>query len=281
MKKVKINAKAKINLTLDVLGVTGGYHDIKSLVTSIDLCDEIIVSARKDDKINLVMSGLPVWCDVCDNNAFKAAVKFKEKFSTCGVDITIKKNIPVGAGLGGSSADVAGVLNAMKTLFKIDGDVSSIASEMGSDCNFLLEGGYAVITGRGEKVSKKRFDKDLFFLIIEGDVQISARQSYKVFDKQQKLYKPCTMAAVRAFEDGDMVKFMSVAKNDLYNASKTFSESISGSIFALKTVGAPIALMTGSGSAVFGAFGSARDRNKAYKILKPLFKEKLLKAQTI
>ena len=89
------------------------------------------------------------------------------------------------------------------------------------------------------------------------------------------------MAAVRAFEDGDMVKFMSVAKNDLYNASKTFSESISGSIFALKTVGAPIALMTGSGSAVFGAFDNARDRNKAYKILKPLFKEKLLKAQTI
>ena len=281
MKKVKIEQSAKINLTLDVLGVTGGYHDIESLVTSIDLLDKIVVKARKDKKVTLKTLGIPTRCAVTENNAYKTARAFIKEFSTNGVDITIKKRIPVGAGLGGSSADVAGVLIAMEKLYKTGGDLSKIATEMGSDCNYMLKGGFAVISGRGEKVKEIDFGKKLYFLIVDNKDLISARKSYNKYDELGKTYPPCTKKAVGALISGDFDAFERVIKNDLYDASSTFSKAISGSVYALKEAGAKNALMTGSGSATFAVFSSARERNKVYNALKKIFKERLIKAKSI
>ena len=90
MKKVKINVPAKINLTLDVLGAKNNYHQIESLVASVDIYDTVYLTERKDGKITLDMKGIPVDCPIVDNNAVKAARLFCEKFSTYGVDIKIK-----------------------------------------------------------------------------------------------------------------------------------------------------------------------------------------------
>ena len=186
MKKVKIKAPAKINLTLDVLGVTDGYHDIKSLVASIDVYDEITLKARKDSTITLECTGINIGCDTFDNNAYK-----------------IKKNIPIGAGLGGSSADIAGVLLGMKNLYQVKGNLHTIANELGSDSNYMLSGGYAVITGRGERVHPREIDKTLYLILVTEDKSITARASYKAFDKLEKIFKPCTAAAEKALKDGD------------------------------------------------------------------------------
>lgn len=281
MKKVKIKAPAKINLTLDVLGVTNGYHDIKSLVASIDVYDEIILRARKDSTITLECAGINIDCEIFDNNAYKAAKAFIEKFSTHGVDIKINKNIPIGAGLGGSSADIAGVLLGMKSLYQVKGNLNAIANELGSDSNYMLSGGYAVITGRGEKVHPREIDQILYLLLILEGKSIAARASYKAFDKLEKTFKPCTAAAEKALKEGDKEKFYQVIKNDLYYGSKELLPEMQGNIFVLKKAGAPTALMTGSGSAVYGVFFDKKERDKVYKKLLPIYGNRLIKAQTL
>ena len=280
MKKIVINAPAKVNFTLDILGVEGNYHKIKSLVSTIDLYDKITIKKRKDSRINLVMKGIKVDCEITENNAYKAAKAFVEKYKTLGVDIIVNKRIPVGAGLGGSSVDIAGVLNGMKKLFLVD-EVLSLANSLGSDSGYLLDGGFAIITGRGEKVDKKDIKEKLYLLLITEDKKITAKESYKLFDKQEKAYKPCTASAEKALKDKDFYRFCLILKNDLTSASASKIEEIKANLIALKKAGASAQVMTGSGTAVFGIFASKRERQKAYKALYPLYKNKLIKAQTV
>ena len=94
MKKVSKNIPAKLNLTLDVMGIKKGYHQINSLVTSIDIFDTVTVNKRTDGKITLTMKGEKVDCLPHDNNAFKAASVFMQNYPTTGADIVVNKRIP-------------------------------------------------------------------------------------------------------------------------------------------------------------------------------------------
>ena len=135
----KVKAYAKINLSLNIYETVGGYHDLDSIVTTIDLYDEITATKRRDDKIVVKMRGIGEGeLSGTNNNAYKAAKLFKETFDTKGMDIKIVKHIPLAGGLGGSSADIAGVLNALKELFDVDGDVKPLADRLGSDSGYLL-----------------------------------------------------------------------------------------------------------------------------------------------
>lgn len=281
MKKVKIKSPAKINLTLDVLGISKGYHDIKSLVVTIDLYDKIILKKRKDSRINLISKGLEMDCEMTENNAYKAAKLFVKEFSTNGVDITIHKQIPLGAGLGGSSADIAGVLKGMKKLYKTSGGLLELANALGSDSGYMLNGGYAVISGRGEKIAKKYISEKFYVLIITEKSQVSARASYKMFDKLGKTAEPCTEIAEKALEKKDYLKFYRSLKNDLFVSSSEIVEQIKANLLTLKKIGAPACLMTGSGSAVYGLYIDKKQRDNAYKKLFPIYKNQLIKAQTI
>jgi 4-diphosphocytidyl-2-C-methyl-D-erythritol kinase len=280
MKKVVINAPAKVNFTLDVLGVEDGYHKIKTLVSTINLCDKITIKKRKDSRINLIMKGIPVDCEPTENNAFKAAQAFVEKYKTLGFDIIVNKKIPVGAGLGGSSVDIAGVLNGLKALYP-QTEVLDIANKLGSDSGYLLDGGYAVLTGRGEKVDKKDINEKFYLLIITEQKKVTSKESYKLFDKQEKAYKPSTASAEKALKEKDFYRFYLLLKNDLTNASASKVEEIKANLNSLKIAGASAQVMTGSGSAVFGVFASKKERDKAYKRLYPLYKNNLIKANTI
>ena len=281
MKKTVVKAPAKINLTLDVVGLEGKYHKIKTLVSTIDVYDKITIKPRKDSIINLTMKGLAIDCPITENNAYMAGKLYMDKVSSTGADIIIEKNIPCGAGLGGSSADIAGVLNGMQQAYNKNADLLPLANALGSDSGFLLEGGYAVLTGRGEKIIKKEISEQLYLVIITESQQVSSRASYKAFDEQGKTYKPCTVAAEKALKNGQFDKFCSVIKNDLYKASSTLVEEIKNNLAELKKAGAPAQVMTGSGSAVVGIFNDKRQRDKVYKKLLSKYKDKLIKAQTV
>ena len=142
--KQRVKAYAKINLSLNVYQSENGYHALDSVVTTIDLYDTITVSKRKDDKMNVVMRGIgEEFLYGENNNAYKAAKLFQQTFATKGADITVIKNIPISGGLGGSSADVAGVLKALKKLYAVEEDVKPLADKLGSDSGYLLTGGFA------------------------------------------------------------------------------------------------------------------------------------------
>lgn len=281
MKKVTVKIPAKVNLTLDVLGLTGKYHDIKSLVASINLFDAITLYKRKDHQITVRVTGIPVDCDPADNNAYKAAKLFCKKFSLEGVDIRIKKNIPVGGGLGGSSADIAGTLIALKQLYGVDCDLLPIANELGSDAGYMLYGGYAEMSGRGDKIERYDSRRTFYMLLIKEDGQISAKTSYKKFDDMGVKYKPATTKAKKALFDGDNEALFCCLKNDLEKVAAELCPDTAFNIAALKKAGAKAALLAGSGPTTYAIFSDKKERDKVYKKLLPLYGKKLIRAETV
>ena len=164
MNTVKIKAYAKVNLTLELDGVENGYHLLDSLVASVDIFDLIVLKKRKGRLSAVTMHGMgSESIPPENNNALKAAEAFSEAFGTDGADVAIYKNIPIGAGMGGSSADAAGVLNGMAQLYGVTDreKLKSLADSLGSDTGYMLTGGFARMQGRGEKVTPLEIDQKL------------------------------------------------------------------------------------------------------------------------
>ena len=281
MKKVKIQIPAKVNLTLDILGVKDGYHQLESLVSSVSVYDTIILKKRKDNNVTFSAFGLNIGTDEKNNNAYLAAKEFMQTFNTCGVDIKLIKRIPIGGGMGGSSADIVAVLIGMKKLFGVDCDLVPLANKLGSDTAYMLNGGIKVISGRGEIIKDTAIKTPLYFTALKCDESISAGKCYSAFDGLNKNFAPCTKLAVEALEKGDFSTFITLAKNDLYHATASVVDKVDKNLFALKEAGAPLAIMTGSGTVVLGVYQDKKARDKHYAILRKTHKDKLLKFDTV
>ena len=132
--RTKVKSYAKINLTLNITGMDGGFHNIESLVTTVDLYDTVTVNVKKREGITLKMRGLGEDLPTETNNAYKAARLFSEEYNSGGgIEVEIFKRIPLAGGLGGSSADAAGVLVALKKATGISDDIKPLADRLGSD----------------------------------------------------------------------------------------------------------------------------------------------------
>ena len=196
MRTVKIKSYAKVNLTLEIKGVENGYHVLDSLVANIDLFDLLVIKKRKGALSAITMKGMGSESIPPEkNNALKAAEAFSAAFGTDGADITVYKNIPIGGGLGGSSADVVGVLNGMAALYGIEDrtKLKELADSLGSDTGYMLDGGFARMQGRGEQVTKLNLTNQLHFLLICPDSSVSAGACYNAFDSQPRTleYRGC------------------------------------------------------------------------------------------
>ena len=280
MRKIKIKVPAKINLTLDVLGEKDGYHEIESLVASVDLYDTVIIKPRKENVISVNFREMPKGLNGKKSNAHLAAEMFKREFGVGGADIFIERNIPVASGLGGSSADIAGVLKGLGRFFGVSRDVKFIADSLGSDVSYMLKGGFAVMKGRGEKVEFIEGIKRTFYLLIVlGSQGVSTGESYNGYDELGKTYAKITPVALKLLQEDDTDNFLKVLKNDLYPSSAKILHEIQDTMGRLKEYGT--ALMTGSGSAVYGIYKTKKERDSAYKILHLFYGDKILKAQTV
>lgn len=283
MNTVKVNAFAKVNLYLDIVGAKGEYHQLDTLVTSITLFDAITISKRSDNCVNLLMRGACAK-DVPlgeDNNAVKAARAFIIKNNLgVGVDIIIDKKIPVGGGLGGSSADIAGTLIGMQALFKTDCDIKQIADSLGSDSGYMLTGGWARLNGRGDIVTElSEIDKKLDLIILMPKGGCSTKDVFALYDSEPSSIK----------ENGvnrliDQLLSGDIANCVLYNALQAPAERLNGGIkaafTALKATGAKKVFLSGSGSAVCGVFDSETALDAAYDSLKSQG-QNAYKAQTL
>ena len=278
MKKVKISIPAKVNLTLDILGVCDGYHNIESLVTSVNIYDKVILTKRTDKQVTLKELGIKPKIEKEKNNAYIAAKKFIETFNTLGVDIELKKNISVGAGLGGSSADIAAIILGMVKLYGVKRDVSKFAAALGSDVNYMMCGGYAVMRNKGEIIEKIRSKERLYLLLVIAEKEILTKECYEEYDRQAKTYPQATKMATTLLACKDKENLIKTFKNDLYYAAKKLYPKIETNAKTLEKYAKTV--LTGSGSCVCGVFKSKQERNKVYKKLYPIFKEKIIKAKT-
>lgn len=260
MKTVKIKAYAKINLTLDITGVENGYHMLDSLVASVDVFDLIVLKERKDGLSTVTMKGMgSEGIPPEQNNAWKAAEAFSKEFHTNGADITVYKNIPMGAGLGGSSADVSGVLNGMAKLYKITDfeKLKELADGLGSDTGYMLTGGFARMQGRGEKVTPLSISQKLYFLFICPTSSVSSGACYRAYDEQvlgKVLPQPQTGNCIEKLSKGALNEVGRYLTNDLYLPATTLNEDVKTAYEQALQFSPLGAVMTGSGSCVVALF---------------------------
>ena len=249
-------AFAKINLTLDVLGKReDGYHDIKSVMQSISLRDdiEIDVGTGKPWKLLCDKEGIPT--DE-SNLAWKAAKLFLDTIGKDpnGLEIRITKRIPSQAGLGGGSADAAAVLRALNRHYGAPLSLPALAElggQIGSDVPFCVLCGTAVCEGRGEKIRHLPDMPQCIFVVCKPDFSVSTPELYAKIDEKAIANRPNHQAMESAILAGDLVQIVNhicnvfdpvVTEEHLeLNYIKSVMNSYDG-------VGMQ---MTGSGSAVY------------------------------
>lgn len=183
---VKLRAFAKLNLSLKIVERRlDGFHNIDSIMQSVSLHDEVEIKA--------IPKGIVVNCsasNIKDNIASKAAKLLLDSSKTAsGVEITIKKNIPLAAGLAGGSADAAATLVGIDLLFGLNTHkqkLSELGAIIGSDVPFCLVGGTARCTGRGESVEKVGPQGNDAFIIVVPKIEVSTKLIYENFAKHGK-----------------------------------------------------------------------------------------------
>jgi len=273
MNRIKIKASAKINLSLDVVGKkTNGYHLIESVFQSVGIYDIITVEKTDERRITLTCDKPEIPCD-STNIAYKAAKLFMEKNKiSSGIKINIEKNIPSQAGLGGGSSDGAGVLYAMNQLFKTSMNITELVElgeKISADTAFFLYGGTAFVQGTGEIINPVRLLPPVELVIAKGQSGISTPEAYKLIDELKSPEHVKTQKILRAIDKG---KFMSQCES----CSNIFEQVTQiNDVFEIKksmmTHGAENAVMSGSGSAVFGLFSDYETAEKCTDFLREIY----------
>jgi 4-diphosphocytidyl-2-C-methyl-D-erythritol kinase len=249
-------AYAKINLTLDVLGKRpDGYHDLKSVMQTISLRDDIEIDVGTGEPWSLECDKEGIPCDE-RNLAWKAAKVYCEALNKDpdGLTIRITKRIPSEAGLGGGSADAAAVLRALNDYYGNPLSIWALAelgAQVGSDVPFCVVGGTMMCEGRGEKLRKLPDMPDCVMVVVKPDFPVSTPALYKKIDETVIGQRPDQNAMESALLAGDLLK---VAQN-LCNVFDPVVTEDHLELNYIKSVfhnyGAVGYLMSGSGSAVY------------------------------
>ena len=246
---------AKINLGLLITEKRNdGFHNIETIFYPVAWNEalEIIENKKSELEFNLILSGLPINGNIADNLLFKAYHLIKAKVSVPYIDVYLHKTLPMGAGLGGGSADAAFFINLTNTQFNLGLSKEiklEIAKQLGSDCAFFIENTPVLATEKGDVFQTIKIDlSHLWIVIIYPNVHSNTQEAYSLV-KPQKNEKSLIDIISQPIET-----WKTELKND-------FEESIFSKYPIVKQVktelyksGALYACMSGSGSAVFGLF---------------------------
>ena len=264
-----LKAPAKINWFLRVLGKrSDGYHSIESLIQKVTLFD--ILTFTPSDAIEITTDA-PVAAE--ENLVYKAAVLLKEKNSVeKGVIIDLKKNIPVGAGLGGGSSDAATALTGLNELWSLNlsmKELTGVAEQLGSDVPFFLNGALSFVSGRGEKLSPCRPKGAFHLLLVKPPLNVSTAWVYNNFAMLTKKAEKVNNIThfIRNIERAELNSFTDDIANDLESVTIHSFPVIAEIKERLRQQGAVFSLMSGSGSTVFGVFKTgkmAEDASRAF-----------------
>ena len=282
------NAYAKINLTLEIREKReDGYHNIRSVMQKVSLCDRLTFEKAEDNKIILTCNA-----DVCapeDNLAYKAAARYLEMYKensgkSFGVKIHIDKCIPDKAGLAGGSADCACVLDYLYETyggFSYD-KVEEIAASLGSDINFCLNKYVcALCTDRGIVLEKCTPFSGRNILICVPDHGMKTSEIYRAFDDSPILYDDNPSEAVRNFlNSGNQEKIFDYTVNSFAPVCEKACPDITYIKKTMKNFDALSSQMSGSGSSVYGIFENDKDLDLCFGKLSEKFK-KCYKCETI
>jgi 4-diphosphocytidyl-2-C-methyl-D-erythritol kinase len=266
----RLAAQAKVNLALQV-GPRGedGYHDLSTIFARIDLADDVVVRPlRGGITLRVTRDGVPdESAGPAERNlavlAARAYIAEAQWPAGCGIDI--EKRIPVGAGLGGGSADAAAVLRALDSLaprpLRVE-RLTRIAAALGADLPFLtLRAPLALGTGRGDVIEELPPLPARWLALVVPPFSISTAEAYAWLDADRAHASDARRLDPVVLREGsrDWDTLVAVAANDFQAVVAARHPVIDSYCAALRKAGADVAMMSGSGSAVFGVFTDQPD----------------------
>ena len=253
--KMRVLAKAKINLTLDVLHKRpDGYHEVEMVMQSLELADCVDLTLREDGKLTLTVDrgDLP---DDGRNLAYRAAALLQRESGTdFGVDIGLCKKIPLAAGLAGGSADAAAVLWGLNSLWRLNlpiEELERLGAELGSDVPFCLSGGTVLASGRGERLAALPAMPDCAVVLVKLPVSVSTAWVYGQYGAAEVVCHPDTGGMLAALAAHDFSAVAAKVGNVLENVTVPAWPEIAAVKAELARRGAKAVLMSGSGPTVF------------------------------
>ncbi len=269
--KLLVKAPAKINLSLDVLGKRqDGYHEVKMIMTTIDLADRLELMELAEDRIEILSHNRYVPDDQ-RNLAYQAAKLLKGKFNVKkGVSITIEKTIPVAAGLAGGSSDAAATLRGLNKLWNLGLTIEELAelgAEIGSDVSFCVYGGTAIATGRGEKIEHIKTPPSCWVILAKSHIGVSTADVYGNL-KLNRVTHPNVDKMVEVINDGDYKGICDTVGNVLEDVTFVMHPEVARIKAQMKRFGADAVLMSGSGPTVFGLVHHDSRMHRIYNGLK-------------
>lgn len=281
---MRVRAFAKINLSLRVLGTRpDGYHELQTIYQSIGFCDTLVIR-RARGRFRLTCDDRQVPVDR-RNLVWRAAdavwTAAGRRGRPHGVAVHLVKRIPIEAGLGGGSSDAAAALRAFARLWRVDSrKLGAIASELGADVPYFLEGGTVLGRGRGDILFPLPDEKPAWVTLIVPSFGVSTTDAYKWWDQRRSSLDRSTGSRSSRAPSGDdklrttgesssLAPGLSKGErvNDLQPVVAERHPEISRLVAALRGAGARNAAMSGSGSAVFGLFARRSDASRAGNIL--------------
>lgn len=283
---MEIQARAKLNLTLDVLAKRpDGYHDMKMVMQSIELADTLVLDKRPDGEIR-VCSNFAFLPTGEKNLAAKAALAFYRALDreACGLDIVLTKRVPVCAGMAGGSSDAAAVLRALN---EMEGEpfgqpeLARVGEAVGSDVPYCVLGCTALAEGRGEVLTPLPPLPKCWVVVCKPEFSISTPELFARIDSCKVRHRPDTDGVLAALEAGDLA---GVARR-MYNVFEDAMPErqmarVAGIKSTLIHAGALGAAMSGTGPTAFGLFDREEAARDAYDRLSQQYRETFL-TQTV
>jgi 4-diphosphocytidyl-2-C-methyl-D-erythritol kinase len=260
---IRVIARAKINLRLTVLGRRAdGYHELETVMQSISLADEMTLERAEHSEVSIrwadgLTGPIPHQPDIVERTV--AAVRLPGPGR---VRICLTKRIPIGAGLGGASADAAAALLGLERLQGLDPlaplKTEEIAGDLGADVPFCLTGGAALVAGIGERVTPLESSPTLWWVVGISEQALPTVRVYRKFDELRATERRrsesmgSTDALIAGLEAGDLNTIAANLANDLEPAAFELMPELEGLKRQMSLAGALGSIMTGSGSAIIG-----------------------------
>lgn len=245
---------AKINLGLRVLSKrSDGYHELQTVMLPIPLVD--ILEISQADRFEVYSSGLPIPQDGTPGLVEKAYKLMQKKHDIGPVRFHLRKQIPIGAGLGGGSSDAAFTLKLLNQWFNIGlgvQDLEQMAAQLGSDCAFFVKNVPAFCSGRGEVLEPLEFDgKEIYLALYNPGIHVSTSMAYSLVEPKE--------TPLLSRDLGNQKLWQENYPNDFELPMGERFPEIQQAIETLKNLGAFYAAMSGSGSSYYGFFEGVND----------------------
>ena len=259
MNSIDLKSRAKVNLSIDVLGKReDGYHLVEMIMQTIDLYDKLKITEIEENSILIKSNSLDIPLNE-DNIMYKAVNLLKNQFNIeKGIEISIEKNIPVAAGMAGGSSNAAAVLVGLNKLWNLglsENELKDIGLKLGADVPFCITGGSTLAEGIGEELTNiKGLPEDLNILVCKPNIFVSTKEVYQSLNMDKVKRRPKNKELIDALQKED-VKFISENMVNVLEEVTSLKYSEIGQIEDImiknKALGS---MMSGSGPTVFGLF---------------------------